>query len=60
MAPSSTIAARRPALAAASSVVPLKKAEALKAYRRALVIHPFLEGAKKALQQIEPETEQKI
>jgi tetratricopeptide (TPR) repeat protein len=37
-----------------------KKAEALKAFRRALSIHPFLEGAKKALQQIEPETEQKI
>jgi tetratricopeptide (TPR) repeat protein len=37
-----------------------KKAEALKAYRRALSIHPFLDGAKKALQQIEPETEQKI
>ncbi|MET0483477.1 MAG: tetratricopeptide repeat protein [Aestuariivirgaceae bacterium] len=37
-----------------------KKAEALKAFRRALSIHPFLEGAKKALEQIEPETEQKI
>jgi tetratricopeptide (TPR) repeat protein len=37
-----------------------KKAEALKAFRRALSIHPFLDGARKALQQIEPETEQKI
>ena len=37
-----------------------KKAEALKAFRRALSIDPFLEGARKALQQIEPETEQKI
>src|SRR5262245_9239584 len=37
-----------------------KKAEALKAFRRALSIHPFLEGARKALQQLEPETEQKI
>jgi len=37
-----------------------KKAEALKAFRRALSIHPFLDSAKKALEQIEPETEQKI